>query len=495
MSLLPVVVVVVALLLCYVVYSSNRKESIPSARCWPSFFPKVFDRLSYNSQAPQLIKHGYQKFRDQPFKLHKMDMDLVVIPLKYASELRAVTNDKLDPLTASFDDNAGAVTSILLGSELHTHAIQRRLTPRLPKIIPVMMDELRLAFEQVLPMQDDSWVAVNPYEMVLHLATRAAARVFVGEPTCRDEIFLQTTASYSRNVFESISTSRRFGSLLTSFFGTWVPEVREARDQLQYIQQLLGTEVKRRRESPNEEHDDFLQWCMDLARTEEESQPEALAHRTLGILSMAVVHTTAMASTHLIFDMIADKDLTNSLRKEQAAVLKEGWMSISQQSMLDMKHLDSLMRESQRINPVGEFTFRRLVRKPVTLSDGYQLERGQQIALLARSIHMDEENVPDAATFKPDRWLKQQNSAPTSFSNSSTANLNFGLGRYACPGRFLASYTIKAIMSRLLLEYDFQLQGQFPSGRPPNMLHGDRIFPHRTAVVLLRRRNAVASKA
>lgn len=84
-------------------------------------------------------------------------------------------------------------------------------------------------------------------------------------------------------------------------------------------------------------------------------------------------------------------------------------------------------------------TFRRLVRKPVTLSDGYQLERGQQIALLARSIHMDEENVPDAATFKPDRWLKQQNSAPTSFSNSSTANLNFGLGRYACPGRFLAS--------------------------------------------------------
>lgn len=60
-----------------------------------------------------------------------MDMDLVVIPLKYASELRAVTNDKLDPLTASFDDNAGAVTSILLGSELHTHAIQRRLTPRL----------------------------------------------------------------------------------------------------------------------------------------------------------------------------------------------------------------------------------------------------------------------------------------------------------------------------------------------------------------------------
>lgn len=62
-----------------------------------------------------------------------MDMDLVVIPLKYAFELRAITSDKLDPLTASFDDNAGSLTGILLGSELHSDAIHRRLTPGLRK--------------------------------------------------------------------------------------------------------------------------------------------------------------------------------------------------------------------------------------------------------------------------------------------------------------------------------------------------------------------------
>jgi cytochrome P450 monooxygenase len=60
-----------------------------------------------------------------------MDMDILVLPLKYASELRGITSNRLDPLTASFDDNAGKVTSILLESELHTSAIQRRLTPRL----------------------------------------------------------------------------------------------------------------------------------------------------------------------------------------------------------------------------------------------------------------------------------------------------------------------------------------------------------------------------
>lgn len=48
---------------------------------------------------------------------------------------------------------------------------------------------------------------------------------------------------------------------------------------------------------------------------------------------------------------------------------------------------------------------------------------------------------------------------------------------------------IKAILSRFLMEYDFKLEpGQ--SSRPPNMVQGDKLFPNRDAVVLLRRRSA-----
>ncbi|KAL7626881.1 hypothetical protein AAE478_003655 [Parahypoxylon ruwenzoriense] len=367
-----------------------------------------------------------------------MDMDLIVIPLKYASELRSITSDKLDPLTASFDDNAGRVTSILLGSELHSDAIHRRLTPRLPQIIPIITAEITHAFDRFLPRKDDTWVPVNPYEMVLNLSTRAAARVFVGESLCRDEIFLETCASYSRNTFDTINTVRNLGHIVASVMGNRVPSVRHARGQLHYIQQLLGSEVERRRASPDEKQDDFLQWCMDLSRTEQEAQPEALAHRTLGILSMAVVHTTAMATTHILFDLIADRDLQERLRTEQNDILKLGWSGISQQAMLDMRYLDSLMRESQRVNPVGEFTFRRVVREPITLSDGYQLKPGQQIALPAKCLNMDDGITSDAQSFSPLRWGELQ-AGPASFSHSSFTNLHFGLGRYACPGRFFAS--------------------------------------------------------
>lgn len=267
-------------------------------------------------------------------------------------------------------------------------------------------------------------------------------------------------ASFSRNTFDTISTARGLSHMLTSLLGGWVSTVKEAREQLQYIQQLLGTQVAKRRASADEKGEDFLQWCIDLARTEDESRPESLAHRTLGILSMAVVHTTAMASTHIMFDMLADESLKSSLRQEQESILQNGWTDISQQNMLDMKKLDSLMRESQRINPVGEcklwlcssvvprawplintgtVTFRRVVKKPITLSDGFELKPGQQIGIAARCINTDDEFLPDAEKFSPLRWTKHQQAAPTLFTNSSAANLHFGLGRYACPGRFLAS--------------------------------------------------------
>jgi cytochrome P450 monooxygenase len=190
--------------------------------------------------------------------------------------------------------------------------------------------------------------------MVLDLSTRAAARVFVGEPICRDERFLQTSASYSRNTFNTIASFRNLGSVFGFIFGTLVPSVTHAREQLRYVQQLLGSEVERRRTCPDKSQDDFLQWCMDLSRTNEEAAPEALAHRTLGILSMAVVHTTAMATTHLLLDMISNPEVLESLRREQVEILPTGWAGISQKAMLDMRLLDSLMRESQRHNPVGE---------------------------------------------------------------------------------------------------------------------------------------------
>ncbi|KAG6112963.1 hypothetical protein E4U14_001872 [Claviceps sp. LM454 group G7] len=209
-----------------------------------------------------------------------------------------------------------------------------------------------IALSDIEQNVDSSWIPVNPYELVLQLSTRAAARLFVSEPICRDEDFLNTSASYSRNVFDAIATSRSLGHVITPYLGRWIPSIQAAQQQFQRIQKMLCSEVDRRRENPKDStQDDFLQWCMELARTEEEAHAASVAHRTLGILSMAAVHTTAMSSTHILFDLISDEDLKEKLREEQNQILKQGWKNITQQTMLSMRKLDSLMRESQRVNP------------------------------------------------------------------------------------------------------------------------------------------------
>lgn len=102
---------------------------------------------------------------------------------------------------------------------------------------------------------------------------------------------------------------------------------------------------------------------------------------------------------------------------------------------------------------------------------------------------MDEDTVPNAQTFDGFRWFRD-NKTTAAFANTSATNLHFGLGRYACPGRFFAVYMIKAILSRILLDYDFKFEEEARRERPKNILIGDKIVPDVYTRLSFRRRSA-----
>lgn len=80
-------------------------------------------------------------------------------------------------------------------------------------------------------------------------------------------------------------------------------------------------------------------------------------------------------------------------------------------------------------------------------------------------------------------------SASASFVTISPASMHFGFGRQACPGRFFAVNTIKAIMSRIISEYDFKFEDRQAGKRPPNILVGEHIIPNTSTNVLFRKRS------
>lgn len=94
---------------------------------------------------------------------------------------------------------------------------------------------------------------------------------------------------------------------------------------------------------------DFLQWMMDLANTDDERDPVNLAHREL-LISQGSLHSTAMAATHTLYDLCAHPEYIDPIREEVIAVIKEDGV-LEQKTLHRMRKLDSFMKESQRMSP------------------------------------------------------------------------------------------------------------------------------------------------
>lgn len=79
--------------------------------------------------------------------------------------------------------------------------------------------------------------------------------------------------------------------------------------------------------------------------------------------------------------------------------------------------------------------------------------------------------------------------AASSFVTVTATNMGFGYGRQTCPGRFFAANTTKSILSRLILDYDFQFAGGKDAKRPPNACIGEHILPNLTAKLEFRKKS------
>ncbi|KAE8138186.1 cytochrome P450 [Aspergillus pseudotamarii] len=471
--------------------------SVPTVTLFNPYLPEFLNRVWFNSAAPTVIYKGYRQYKDRAFRLLKPDGDIIVLPNKYVEELRQLPLTTLNALEAVFADHVGKYTTILNDSHLHTEVIQKRLTPAISRLIPRIIDELDHGFDVEMPECDDKWVPVRPYEVFLRLVARAGARVFVGPDICRSEKWLTASIDFTKNIFMTITLLRPIPSFLHPIIGRMLPSSRSLDTQLRYVQdKLLGPEIAKRcqREvlgDPDyQKPDDFLQWMMDLAQNDHEGDPRNIAHRLLGLTSMAVVHTSAMSITHGLYDLITMAQWLEPLRQEIQEVLPD-WKSASYSSLVALRRLDSFLKESQRFNPPGELSFHRVVKKDLVLSDGLRLPKGTHICMASGPIGMDTKYVSDPDTFNALRYV-DGDKAQSQFVHTSATSMHFGLGRYACPGRFFATFVLKAILSRFLVEYDFQF-GPDQIGRPKNVLLGDKIVPNTSTDVYVRKRTASQS--
>ncbi|KAL8689119.1 MAG: hypothetical protein Q9218_005131 [Villophora microphyllina] len=354
-----------------------------------------------------------------------------------------------------------------------------------------MVSEMDHAFKMEFPNSTD-WVPIKPLQIFLRVVARTGSRPWVGETLCRNEIWLDAAVNYMLNIFKAFSCLRSFPKFSHPIVSRFIPYINDLRRQLRDVKTLFVPVIRKRRAAERsgdpdyKKPDDFLQDLLDLASNDEEADAQNIAHRLLGIMSMAVVPTTTVTVMHCLYDLISRPEYIKPLRAEIQENLPANWEQSTQADLAGLKRLDSFMRESQRLSPPGEVSFHRIVKETMTLSDGLRLPAGTHICMPSGPVAIDRDIVDNADTFDGFRWFRENKSTAT-FVAVSPTNLHFGLGRYACPGRFFASYMIKATLSCMLLDYDFKF-GDDQQGRPKNMILGDKIMPNLQTDIWVRRR-------
>lgn len=286
---------------------------------------------------------------------------------------------------------------------------------------------------------------------------------------------------------------RLFPTWMHPLLAQCLPSIWKGHGYIKAAQKLLAPEISRRRNLMASEKLDqatkqtLLSWMIECA-TGDESDPMHLAHLEI-VISLAAIHTSQMNAVHVLYDLVSNPGYIEQIREEIEEVAQEtgGWQKTS---YAKLRKLDSFMKESQRFNPPSMLSYHRLMQENHTLSDGTQLPKGSHICMPVNAIQNDPDVTPHPESFDGFRYYKDRQNPGEGhlhqFATTEKSLLNFGHGKYACPGRFFASLEIKVILVRFIMLYDFKLLPN--QGRPVSLKAHEFLFPDPNGELLIRGR-------
>ncbi|KAJ4296101.1 hypothetical protein N0V88_004803 [Collariella sp. IMI 366227] len=417
---------------------------------------------------------------------------LVVLPV---SETQFVTEQPESVLNLREVINAGLLYKYTVSDHLITsHPVHQKLvaltlTNQIGNLLDALTNETAWSFKEQWGANTETFRDICVWDSLGRIVASVTNRAFVGLPHCRDPVLLDSGFAFAR----VLPLSAR----LLSF--VWAPLRPLAAPLITlpnryYERRFTGVllpEVKKRLRSyrvkgPGEEkaHDgeanDFLQWAIEQAIESGHQamwEPRTLAGRIL-LLNLVSIHTSSLTVTNVLLDLASSKrEYIDELRAEVTTCLAETKGVWTKAALSKMEKLDSVFRESARLNTLVAVGLRRRVvaKEGVTTPSGVHIPYGNICAVPSLGVLTDDAKYPAAGEFHPFRFveLRQQINSGNrpedhvqrsrmSFPATSCDYLAFGNGRQACPGRFFAAAELKLMLGYMLLHYDIEMLDKRP---------------------------------
>ncbi|KAK0448919.1 cytochrome P450 [Desarmillaria tabescens] len=417
---------------------------------WKDSFKSVF-------HVRDVIEEGYRTHYGGVFKIPFPDKWMVVVTgNEKMNDIRKASDEQLSFADASIDARNfqmdHTVGHRLSADHYHVDVIRGPLTRNIVACFADVQDEIKAAFKDYIPMNKD-WTEVPAYQTALQIVCRASNRMFVDLPLCRNRDYIDLNINFTVNVTAYAHVLNLFPSFLKPILGSIFTPRRNATAKME---KFLGETIRERlrqddlygKDWPGKPND-VISWLIDATNGDGERRTvQDLILRVL-VMNFAAIHTTSIT-----FNIA----LLSGTRQKQA-IAEEGW---TKAAMGKMNQLDSFIKEAQRrYGSVSVFSMARLVKKDFVFSDGTVVPAGNQIAVAAQSIHMDEGKYEDPLEFKPWRFYDMRKEEGESNRHQMISldldYVLFGNGRPACPGRFFAVNELKTLMSYVLVNFDVKM--------------------------------------
>lgn len=323
--------------------------------------------------------------------------------------------------------------------------------------------------------------------------------MFGGTTLSRNKEWVQASINFATDGFIGAQALKAYPEILKPIAAKFIPAIQQIKKHYEAAEKA-AIPLLNQREKTGEAAPDLLYWMAQDAKDSEEKDKKFLAGILLKV-SFAAIHTSAAAPTQLLYDLCAMPEYIEPLREEIRKNTEEGSL-MTRKNYEGLTKLDSIMKESQRHNPLLLITFERVITKNYTLSDGFVIPAHTTIGIPTHAISMDPEIISNPEKFDGFRFAQSSSTSSTTNNNNNSpddktpsnlyaaarpTSMAFGYGRHACPGRFFASAEIKAIMVFLLKNFEFK----FPEGkeeRPVSLIFETQNLPNPEGRVLFRRR-------
>jgi cytochrome P450 len=186
--------------------------------------------------------------------------------------------------------------------------------------------------------------------------------------------------------------------------------------------------------------------------------PRDLVDFVLGFL-FAARDTSAVTTMWFFYEVGQHPEIEAKIRAEfavklpQLGVGRDGY--ITADHVKELVYLDAVIKETLRFHPAGPLLSRTADQDTVVNGDIF-IQKGQIVNLSTYAMSRNPRVWgPDAAEFKPERWIDAKTGELRSFPANEF--LTFGAGPHSCIGMKLAMLNLRVLTANLLHRYKFEI--------------------------------------